>query len=82
MSERTKIIDHVVEIAVNNMRERHSGREVIEGLAVDEAIDNALETEIEYGHHNNGNTWYRTTGYRYGLTARGIKQALRNRNYI
>ncbi len=51
-------------------------------LSLDDAIDKALDTEIDYGHHDNGNSWYRTTGNRYGITERGIKQALRNRNLI
>lgn len=49
------------------------------GLEIDEAVEEALDAEVEYGHHNNGNSWYRTTARRYGFTHRGLKRALSNR---
>lgn len=52
------------------------------GLSVDDAISQAMHTAVDFNFSNNGNTWSRTTGARWGYTHRGVKQALRRRGYI
>lgn len=75
------VLDAVVEYARLNMADDPApwGRP---GMSVDAAIEQAMHTDIDFNFSNNGNSWSRTTGSRWGLTHRGVKQALRNRNYI
>ena len=67
-ADTTEIINALIDVTDSYI--------VMDDYGIDAAIEAALDVEVDYHFMNSGNSWQRTTGNRYGITAEQLKAAV------